>query len=585
MQMQDKQPQSRPPIKMADTPDYMGLYIADLLRMKAQGKSHGEMLSWLRAHGVEADMGEIAAFWQDYDKKQKKQPRQPETTAGKVVPATSTSPTPGSARNPEPNENADVAPIGTTTETVSNQSELEKKDQHGFIPSACQAEAAAKAEAKSGDGRPYAPELPMLWDCVLDLVALRGVGKTDAEILAYLGTSRRLYTCAKEIANAIDYYEKCQEEIIEDFEHGMERDLDEEHDQLRDLEKEKSDQDGSIASACRAEASAKAETNNENPGGDTEKPNQPAEEKGPPMASGGPTAAAPGRRPHTPADFDISAIMDDYKVVVARQAAKDKATENLAPERDKVTQGMIRTLMIYKRSLERREERMMALKIKTEEHELKKSKAAAASQEQEEAKETAGPSQKKAPKDFDNTAHIQLLRHAAFWDVDAILASGLVDEWIVAVENKSKAMGAQVQGYIPPPLGTGLWSKPAPVPEPGVPSAHAAPAGAAATSSGKALSASDAASHLANVMARINAFMSALAQRAAADPSGITYPMADASSHTSGHQPTTQPSPPREEPAQIVGPTEAQINSQISQQSAKPGPTDAGTTPAINPSG
>jgi hypothetical protein len=55
MQMQDKQPQSRPPIKMADTPDYIALYTADLLRMRAQGKTNSEMLFWLRTKRVDAN--------------------------------------------------------------------------------------------------------------------------------------------------------------------------------------------------------------------------------------------------------------------------------------------------------------------------------------------------------------------------------------------------------------------------------------------------------------------------------------------------------------------------------------------------
>jgi hypothetical protein len=39
MQMQDKQPQSRPPMKIGDTINYVALYTADLLRMRAEGKS------------------------------------------------------------------------------------------------------------------------------------------------------------------------------------------------------------------------------------------------------------------------------------------------------------------------------------------------------------------------------------------------------------------------------------------------------------------------------------------------------------------------------------------------------------------
>jgi hypothetical protein len=122
-------------------------------------------------------------------------------------------------------------------------------------------------------------------------------------------------------------------------------------------------------------------------------------------------------------------------------------------------------------------------------------------------------------------------------------------------------------------------------------------------------------------MARINAFLSALAQRAEVDPSGLAQPEATkalvasviaakaaapaavaetpattanpkeslsgkspatpealASSHPSGHPPTAQPSP-------HLGTSMPIIGSPISQQPAKPGPTVAGTAPAINPSG
>jgi hypothetical protein len=516
MQMQDKQkqPQSRPPIKMADTPDYIGLYIADLVQMRAQGKSHGEMLSWLRTKRVDANLGDVVAFWQDYDKKQKEQHPQPETTVSKGV------------------------------STTSNGEE-------GPPP------------LNASGGLTAAPEVPMLWDYILDLVTLRGVGKSDDEILDWLVKTKRLYTCAKEIANALDYFEKCQEEIQEDFEQTMVRDLDEERDQAQDQEQEKAQGDD----GSRPESGAAVNQEPNENSGDTQKPNQPADEEHPPMASGSPTAGGNGsRRPHTPADFDISAIMDRYKVVVDKQVAKDEVTANLDPESRRITQRMISTLIMYKHSLERREERMMALKIKTEELELKKSKAAAAaSQEEEEANETAPtatPAQKKAPKDFDNTALIELMRRVYFKDVDALLASGLVDELIVAAKNKAKAAGAQVEEYVPPPLGTGLWSKPAPASAPavsptqaaassGIPSAIAQQATAEATGAATVATPAD-------VMARINAFLAAYAKKEAASSSGIPSAIARRAM-AEAQQSTTQP--------------------------AKPGPTTTGTTPAINPSG
>jgi hypothetical protein len=583
MQMQDKQPQPqpRPPIKMADTPDYIGLYTADLLRMRAQGKSDGEMLSWLRSKRVDANLGEVVAFWQDYDKKQRDQHPQPETTASKGASSPSNGPTPGLAGNPEPNE--------STSDTEKPKQPTEEK-----------------CRPMAGGG--LTAEVPMLWDYVLDLVTLRGIGKSDSEILDWLGKTKRLYTCAKEIANALEYFEKCQEEIQEDFEQSMVRELDEERDQPHEENFPPTASGGFTAGIAPSGSTTEtagtipgAESNpepKENPG-DTEKPKQSAEENCPPD---GPCGIAPGRRPHTAIDFDISAIMDDYKVVVARQAAKDKATENLSPERDKITQRMIHTLMIYKISLERREERLMALKIKTEELELKKSKAVAAvSQEEEETNETAAtatPAQKKAPKDFDNTALIELMRRVYFKDVDALLASGLVDDLLVSVLNKPKAGGAPGQNYVPPPLGTGLWSKPSPTASPtasssGIPSAIAQSAAAEAQQATPETPAtSDAASHPkpADVMARINAFLVAYAKKEAADSSGLAQPAA-----TEALAPSAQPLPIPEKPVPTIGADPsgkalaatdaAPNNSPISPQPAKPGPAAAGTTPEINPSG
>ncbi|HWY31066.1 MAG TPA: hypothetical protein VNX46_09945, partial [Candidatus Acidoferrum sp.] len=236
--------------------------------------------------------------------------------------------------------------------------------------------------------------------------------------------------------------------------------------------------------------------------------------------------------------------------------------------------------------------------------------------------------QKKAPKDFDNTAIIELMRRAMFKDVDALLASGLVDELLVTVLNKPKADGSQVQNYVPPPLGTGLWSKPAPssVPGPGVlPTPAAAASGIPSAIAQRATAEAPAASHPADVMARINAFLEAYAKKEAADSSGIpsgialatteaqqavtealaasnpgttaaapaavaetpaitATPMASAASlHPSGHPPTAQPSPLWGEGDRRSD--EVRPNSPLSQQPAKPSPTPAGTAPAINPSG
>jgi hypothetical protein len=72
MQTQDKQPQpqSRPPIRFADTIDYIARYTAELLKMKAQGKSNGEMLAYLHTRRIQANLGDIAEFWK-YQEQQK----------------------------------------------------------------------------------------------------------------------------------------------------------------------------------------------------------------------------------------------------------------------------------------------------------------------------------------------------------------------------------------------------------------------------------------------------------------------------------------------------------------------------------
>jgi hypothetical protein len=61
------------------------------------------------------------------------------------------------------------------------------------------------------------------------------------------------------------------------------------------------------------------------------------------------------------------------------------------------------------------------------------------------------------------------------------LASGEVDDKIVEAKRKAKEAGAEVEEYVPPPLGTGLWNKPAPAAVPGSPPGQTTPNGVAAS--------------------------------------------------------------------------------------------------------
>jgi hypothetical protein len=125
---------------------------------------------------------------------------------------------------------------------------------------------------------------------------------------------------------------------------------------------------------------------------------------------------------------------------------------------------MIRTVISYEKDQARQEYRKELLKIKKADLELR-------------AKQAKAP-QKAADKngsadDFDNTEDIAHMRKESFRDVDEYLASGEVDDKIVEAKRKAKAAGAQVEEYVPPPLGTGLWTKPA---KPGPTAAGTAPA-------------------------------------------------------------------------------------------------------------
>jgi hypothetical protein len=93
------------------------------------------------------------------------------------------------------------------------------------------------------------------------------------------------------------------------------------------------------------------------------------------------------------------------------------------------------------------------------------------------------------------------MRREYFRDVDTLLASGIPDAMIVEAKRKAKEAGAEVEEYVPPPLGTGLWSKPDP----------------AASLSGKALAAPSAGTK--STMAQLSAMALAVINTAS-NPSG-----------------------------------------------------------------
>ena len=125
---------------------------------------------------------------------------------------------------------------------------------------------------------------------------------------------------------------------------------------------------------------------------------------------------------------------------------------------------MIRTVISYEKDQARQEYRKELLKIKKADLELRA--------KQSKARQKAADNNGSAD-DFDNTEDIARLRKESFRDVDEYLASGEVDDKIVEAKRKAKAAGAQVEEYVPPPLGTGLWTKPA---KPGPTAAGTAPA-------------------------------------------------------------------------------------------------------------
>src|SRR5271167_733871 len=62
--MQTHQAQPPPPQpRIATTHELMLPYAEDLVRMKAKGASHSQMLTWLHTQGVYSNLAEIATFW------------------------------------------------------------------------------------------------------------------------------------------------------------------------------------------------------------------------------------------------------------------------------------------------------------------------------------------------------------------------------------------------------------------------------------------------------------------------------------------------------------------------------------------
>ncbi len=228
---------------------------------------------------------------------------------------------------------------------------------------------------------------------------------------------------------------------------------------------------------------------------DAEKPKQRNEEMCSPNCPGG---VAPSGGLTASAEYDISEVMADYKILVARQVRRDKLAPEPNPESQKITERMVRTLMMYKHSLQRREERLETLKIKKADHEFKISKAATATQE--EANETVAG--RKGPKDFDNTAFIKVMREESLKEANTPEMIALVDKMIMEADAQARAAGMKIPLYVPseplptaqpsppreeslPIIGSNAATHPTaraashPVPRPGLPSAQAAPAGAA----------------------------------------------------------------------------------------------------------
>jgi hypothetical protein len=385
---QTQQPQRRE-FKLADTIDYIGRYTAHLLRMKAQGKSNGEMLSYLHTRGIQANLGDIAEFWQGMELKKQKQQQQ----------------------------------------QSGQQKQEQQQNQHRH-------------------GGPSQNASVILQHCP-ELFQMRAEGKKTEDLLSYL-QSIGVHTTFGELLRTMNLYREW----------------------LAEKAKERAEQNTrSTPHACHHDGtcgSAQKEAAPENEEAETQGQEIDGEDH-PPMAGKieGELAASKcseGGAAKLMARFEriLDQKFDDYDF------GTDRSPANL-----KDINMMMRTVMSYEKDQARQEYRKELLKIKKADQEIRAKKA-----KQAEARQKAADNNSNA-EDFDNTEDIAHMRKESFREVDEYLASGEVDDKIVEAKRKAKAAGAKVEEYVPPPLGTGLWSKPAPAPAPGSPPGQTNSAGSA----------------------------------------------------------------------------------------------------------
>jgi hypothetical protein len=372
-------------MRFADTIDYIARYTAELLKMKAQGKSNGEMLAYLHTRRIQANLGDIAEFWKYQEQQQKQQ-----------------------------------------------QSGQQRQERQARSKGGTESEV-EKANTPNGEEHPQ-ERLPMasggltaLRHCP-ELFRMRAEGKKTEELLCYL-QSIGVHTTFSELLRTMNLYREW----------------------LAEKEKERAEQNtkmpgGNVSAAPESKTN---ERENENTGD---------------IGSKGGCKNTDGLVPSKRSEDGAAKLMTRFERILDQKFddydfGTDRSSANL-----KDINLMIRTVISYEKDQARQEYRKELLKIKKADLELRAKQA--------EARQKAADNNGSAD-DFDNTEDIAHLRKESFRDVDEYLASGEVDDKIVEAKRKAKAAGAQVEEYVPPPLGTGLWTKPA---KPGPTAAGTAPA-------------------------------------------------------------------------------------------------------------
>jgi hypothetical protein len=283
-----------------------------------------------------------------------------------------------------------------------------------------------------------------------DLFRMRAEGKKTEDLLAYL-QSIGVQTTFYELLRTMNIYREW----------------------LAEKEKERAEQNAKMPGDDASVAPELSENQGEaSPEQEEEGERQDQEIEGedrPPVASENASAARSSGIVRLMTRFEriLDQKFDDYDF------GKDRSSANL-----KDINMMMRTVMSYEKDQARQEYRKELLKIKKADLELRAKKAAQAEARQKAADNNG------YTEDFDNTEDIARMRKESFRDVDEYLASGEADDKIVEAKRKAKAAGAKVEEYVPPPLGTGLWTKPAPTPVTGSPHGQSNSAGAKATVAG-----------------------------------------------------------------------------------------------------